>query len=93
MFNNNLKFLMFIFNLYLLIKNARAEAGLRGHEGVLCQGQAAENFCDCDGDCGGSFCLCAQAQAKACCNTAITRQLQTGPGYPPPGTPSIQNNF
>ena len=33
---------------------------------VTCPGMGPKD-CDCDGDCGGSFCQCANATAVACC--------------------------
>ena len=37
---------------------------------VLCPGQPAENFCDCDGACEEepSWCACPKARARSCCN-------------------------
>jgi hypothetical protein len=35
---------------------------------VLCPGMSSGDYCDCTGDCGGSFCTCEAARNVTCCN-------------------------
>jgi hypothetical protein len=53
-----------------LVACALFSAGVHGfarmnEDPVLCEGNDAEDYCDCSSDCGSSFCACADA--IACC--------------------------
>jgi len=47
---------------------------------VLCPGQPAANYCDCQGDCTGNASWCSCAEAKACCQGA--QPVVLCPGQP-----------
>jgi len=45
-------------------------AGSGGGAGtVLCPTMPEGDYCDCGGDCGGSFCTCDEANAASCCGS------------------------
>ena len=37
---------------------------------VLCYGMDKADYCDCRGDCGGSYCLCEESKVDSCCGSA-----------------------